>query len=66
MTGNYVTLFDVTGSNPEVALFGRKSTGSGCSRLIAGVLDAYELLQGCNSQEAAVTWQEMMSHDLMS
>jgi len=28
------------------------------------VLGTFELLQGCNSQEVVVTWQEMTSRDL--
>jgi len=37
--------------------------GSGC-RPKNGVCCAFECLQGCSSQEEAVTWQEMTSRDL--
>ena len=55
MTGNDVTWPEVTGSDPEVASLDRKSPGSGCKRPISQVLGTFELLQGCNSQEMAVT-----------
>ena len=44
----------MTGSDPEVT-YARKSPGSGCTRPISQVLGTFELLQGCNSQEVAVT-----------
>ena len=50
-------------SDPEVTSLDRKSPGSGCRRSISQVLSTFELLQGCNSQEVAVTSQEMMSRD---
>jgi len=50
VTGN-----DVTGSDPEVTLFDRKSPGRGCRKPISQVLGMFELLQGCNSQEVAAT-----------
>ena len=53
----------MTRSDPEVMSFDRKSPGSGRKRPISQVLGAFELLQGCNSQQVAVTWQEMMSRD---
>ena len=55
MTENDVTLAQVTGSDPEVTAFDWKSPGSGCRRPISQVLGMSELLQGCNSQEVAVT-----------
>jgi len=45
----------VTGSDPEVTSFDWKSPGSGCRRPISQGLDTFELLQGCNSQEVALT-----------
>ena len=64
MTGNDVTSPDVTGSDPEVTSFDWKSPGSGCRRPKTRVLSRFELLQGCNSQEVAVTRQEMTTRDL--
>ena len=55
MTGNDVTLPHVTGSDPEVMSLSQKSPGSGSRRPISQVLGTFELLQGCNSQEVAVT-----------
>ena len=63
MIGKYLTYPHVTGSDPEVTSFDRKSLGSGCSRPISQVLGMFELLENCNSQEVAVTSQEMTSHD---
>ena len=54
----------MTGSDPEVTSFLQNSPGSGCRRPISQVVVTFELLEGCNSQEVAVTWQEMMSRDL--
>jgi len=54
----------VTASDPEVASFDRKSPGSGCRRLKTGVYCAFHFLQGCSSQEEAVTWQKITSRDL--
>ena len=51
------------GSDPEVTSFDRKSPGSGCGRAKTRVLCTFKLLQGGNSQEVQVTWQEMMSRD---
>ena len=48
MIGNDFTWPEVTGSDPEVASFERKSPGSGCRRPISQVLAMSELLQGCN------------------
>ena len=45
----------VTGSDPEVTSFDRKSPGSGCRRPISQVLDTFEFLQGCNSHKVEVT-----------
>jgi len=36
-------------------------TESGCRRPVSQVLCMFEFLPGCNSQEVAFTWQEMMS-----
>ena len=55
MTGNDLTSLEVIGSDPEETSFGRKSAGSNCRRPICQVLGMFELLQGCNSQEVAVT-----------
>ena len=55
MTENDVTGPHVTGSDPEVTSFGRKSPGSDCRRPITQVLCTLELFQGCYSQEVAVT-----------
>ena len=44
----------VTGSDPEVTSFDRKSPGRGC-KPISQVLGAFELLYSCNWQEVAVT-----------
>jgi len=49
---------------PEVTSFDRKSPGSGCRRPKTGVYWAFDFLQGCGSQEEAVTWQEMTSREL--
>jgi len=59
MTGNYLTWPHVTGSDPELTSFHRMSPGSGSRRPISQVLGSFELLQGCNSQKAADTCQEM-------
>ena len=54
----------MTGSDPDVISFNLKLPGSGCKRPISQMLDAFKLLQGCNSQEVAVTRQEMTLRDL--
>ena len=54
----------VTRSYREVMSFDRKSPGSGCTRPVSQGLGTFGLLQGCNSQEMAVTRQEMTSRDL--
>ena len=51
-------------SDLEVTSFDRKYPGSGCRGPIRHLLGTFELLQGCNSQEVAVTLQEMTSRDL--
>jgi len=53
----------VTGSDPEVMSFHRKSPGSGCRSPTTCFLGKFELLGG-NLQETAVTWQKMTSRDL--
>ena len=63
MTGNDVTRPHVTGTDPEVTSFHRKSPGSGCRKPISQVLGILELLRRFNLQEVAVTWQEMTSGD---
>jgi len=63
MTGNDVRWPHVTGSDPEVTSFDWNSPGSGCRRRISRVLGMFELLQSWNSQEVAVTWQEITSRD---
>ena len=55
---------EVIGCDPEVTSLDLKSPCSGCTRPISQVLGTFERLLGCNSQEVAVTWQEMMSRDL--
>ena len=55
MTRNDIKWSHVTGSDLEVTSYDRKSPGSGCRRLISQVLGTFELLQGCNPQEVAVT-----------
>ena len=61
MTGNEVTRTEVTKIDPEVMSFDQKSPGSGSRRPITQALGTFELLQGCNSQEVAVTRQEIRS-----
>jgi len=51
-------------SDPEVTSFERKSPGSGCRRPKTRVYCTFHFLQGCSSQEEAVTWQVMTSRDL--
>ena len=63
VTENDLTGPEVTGSDPEVTSFDRKSPGSGCRRPISQLLGTFKLLQGSNSQEVAVKWQEMTSQD---
>jgi len=53
----------VTGSDPEETSFDWKSPGSSFRRPIGQVLGTIEFLQGSNSQEMAVTGQEMTSGD---
>jgi len=55
VTGSDVTGPHVTESDPEVTSFDRKSPGSDYRRFVSEVLGTFELLQGCNSQEMAVT-----------
>ena len=55
MAGNDGAQPEVTGSEPEVTSFDRKSPGSGCRRPIRQVLGTFEVLQGCTSLENAVT-----------
>jgi len=64
VTGNDVTWPQVTGSDLGSDVFDRKSPGSGCRRTKAGVYCAFDFLQGCYSQEEAVTWQKTTSRDL--
>jgi len=62
--GNNVTWLQVTGSDKEVASFDRKSPGSGWRWPKTRIYCTFPFLQGCSSQEEAVTWQEMTSSDL--
>jgi len=55
VTGNDVTLPQVTRSDPEVTSFDRKSPGSGFRRLKTGGFCAFDFLQGFSSQEEAIT-----------
>jgi len=64
VTGNYVTWPQVTGSDPEVTSFDGKSPGSGWRRPKTRIYCTFCFLQGCSSQEEAVTWQQMTSRDL--
>ena len=41
MTGNDITRPQVTGSDPEMTSFNRKSPGSGCGRPIVQVLGVW-------------------------
>ena len=50
-----VTWPEVTESDPEGTSFDRKSPRSGCRRPVSQVLGTFYFLQGCNSQELAVT-----------
>ena len=54
MTGNDVS-DNVTGRDQEVTSFHRKSPGSGGGRPISQGVGTFEPLQGCKSQEVAVT-----------
>jgi len=63
VTGNDITWPQVTGSDPEVTSFDRKSPWSGCRSPKTGVYCTFHFLQGCSSQEETVTWQEMTSRD---
>ena len=54
----------VTGSDPEVKSFDRKSPGSACKGPTSQVLSTFKVLQGCNPQEVAITCEEMTSRDL--
>jgi len=54
VTGNDVTSPEVTGSDPEVTSFGRKSLGSGCRRPETGEYCTFHFLQGGSSLEEAV------------
>ena len=55
VTGNHVTCPAVTGSDPEVTSFERRSPGNGCRGPKAGIYCTFHFLQGCMSQEEAVT-----------
>ena len=44
-----------TGSDPEVMSFNRKSPESGCRNPKTRVYCAFHFLQGCGSQEEALT-----------
>ena len=61
MAGNGVTSPEVTRSDQEVTSLGWKSPGSSYTRPTSQVMGTFVLLQGCNSQEVAVTLQEMTS-----
>ena len=55
MTGNDVMLPQLTGSDPEVTSFDGKSLESGCRGPNAVTYCTFHFLQGCRSQEEAVT-----------
>jgi len=54
-TGNNIKGPNEPKGDQEVMSFDWKSPGIGCRRPISQVLSTFELLQGCNSQEVAVT-----------
>jgi len=54
VTGNDITLPELTGSDPEVTSFGRKSLGSGCRKPENAEYCTFHFLQGCSSQEETV------------
>jgi len=61
-----VTLPQVSGSDAEVTSFDRNSPASGYRIPNTRALYAFELPQGCNSQELTVTyrkWRQMTSRD---
>jgi len=64
VTKNDTTWPHLTGSDWEVTSFDQKSIGSGCRRPKTSISCAFDFLQGCSSQQEAVTWQEMTSRDL--
>jgi len=64
VTGNDVTWPQVTGSDSEVTSFDRKRPGSGLKSPKTIVYCAFDFLQGCSSQEEAVSWQKITSGDL--
>jgi len=64
VAGNDITWSQVTGSDPEVTSFDRKSPASGWRRPKTHVYCTFHSLQGCSSQEKAVTWRELTSRDL--
>jgi len=45
----------VTSSDLEVTSFHQMWTGDGCRRAKTSILGAFQYLQGCNSQQVAVT-----------
>jgi len=55
VTGNDETLPQVSGSDPEVTSFDRKSPGSGCRGPKSGIYCTFHFLQGYSLQEEAVT-----------
>jgi len=65
VTEKHVTWPQVTGSDPEAMSFDRKSPGSGWRRPKIRIYWTFHFLQGCSSQEEAVTWRELTSCDLM-
>jgi len=48
---------------PGSDVIDRKSPGSGCGRPETCVYCAFHFLQGCNSKQEALTWQERTSRD---
>jgi len=60
MTANDVTCLKW----PQVTSFDRKSPGSERRRPKTCVYCVFDFLQGCSSQEEAVTWQDMTLRDL--
>ena len=54
MTGNDVTWPKVIGGDLKVTSFYWKWLGKGCRRLKIRILVAFQLLQGCNTEEVKV------------
>jgi len=62
--GNDITWPEMTGNDPKVTSFDRKSPGSGYRSPKTGVYFTFRFLQGCRLREDSITWQEVTSRDL--